>query len=186
MDNPVTEDFSPEINYEKSIQKHRLIYKITGGRVFSEAANWLMFSLFIFISLQPLLFGRTPSTGVVILITLFISWMLSNALLNYSLVKIPGTTINENRAAIRLAINKFVTVKDFKVDNDVMMRSFKPTGHPFWGKIVTILFDGTEMYLNITSTGKSENPTMIHGLRNYIKAKRIARYYKSNFIDIKH
>jgi len=183
MDNPVTEDFSPQIDYEKSIQKHRLIYKITPVRVFCEAVNWLMFSLFIFISLQPLLFGRTASTGVVILIILFNTWMLSNAILNYSLVKIPGKTIDENKTVIRFAINEFLTVKDFKVDNEIMMRSFKPNGRPFWGKIVTILFDGTEMYLNITTTGKTDNPTMIHGLRNYIRAKRIARYYRKHYFS---
>ena len=186
MDNTPNADFSPEINYEKSLQKHRLIYKTTGWFLFNLIFNYTLYMLVMFVAFQPLLHLITGSAEPIWLIAcsiLIVSLMVFNVFCNSAFTKIEGKKTEDNKKDILLIMDEFFSNYDFKVNDDKMMRSFMPQGSPIWGRIITILFDGKVMYLNITSLGKTNSPTIVHGLYNFIKAKRIARYYRKNYFS---
>jgi hypothetical protein len=186
MNNTAIVDFYPEINYEKSIKRHRLIYKITFWRVVKVIIDSFLFLVLIGLLSIPIfriVKGLPTPIGIVGCSALLICWMISNALLNNTFIKIKGKKLDDNKKDILSTLNEFFSNYDFKVNNEKMMRSFTPQGNPIWGRIITILFNENDMYLNITSLGKTNSPTIVHGLINYIKAKRIAGYYKKHYFS---
>ncbi|WP_179412136.1 hypothetical protein HDF19_02530 [Mucilaginibacter sp. E4BP6] len=184
MDNTSIADFSPEINYNKSLEKHRLIYKITGWLIFSLVFGYAFYLLMMFAAFQPLLHlitGHAEPIGLITCSLLVVSLMIFNIFCNNAFTKIEGKNLEDNKRYILLTMDEFFSNYDFKVNDDKIMRSFMPKGSPIWGRIITILFDGNDMYLNITSLGKSNSPTLVHGLINYLKARRIKKYFAKNY-----
>jgi len=173
---------APEVNYEKSIKRHLLVYKITPGFVISSIISYILFIVFV---IGPLLIC-IQSTGPNSLIVrccciLFVLWMVSNVVLKNACVKIEDKSIKGNKENILATMDHFFSDYDFIINDDKMMRSFTKTPSMIWGRIITILIDNDVLYLNISSTGKSDSPTLTHGLFNYLKAKRIAKYYKEYY-----
>jgi len=183
-DTTVAED-SPKVDYEKSIKRQWLVYKngifgMTGG-VFS----FFFYTFLIIIAslgLSNSMINHSPTVMGPIVPLFVVVWLITNIIFNNSLVKIKGKDRKTNKTDILEVIDRKFSNYDFIINDDQMMRSFRPVENPLWGTIITILFDGDLMYLNITTLGRSNSTTMIHGLFNYIKAKRIARYYKQYYL----
>jgi len=127
------------------------------------------------INLEPL-----PVIWLFIL-TVLIIWMILNLILGNSLVKIKGTNVTENKRHMITTLDNFYNGLIFQTNNEKLMRSFKPSYKPICGRVVTVIFESSSMYLNITKLGKSDSPTLIHGLLNYLKAKRIAKYFETHY-----
>jgi len=184
MDDTTLAEDSPKVDYEKSIKRQWMVYTngifgMTGG-VFS----FFFYAFFIIIAslgVSNAIIGQ-PISAPALLIPLFVLiWMITNIIFNNSLVKVKGKDLKNNKKNILEVIDEKFSNYDFVINDDQMMRSFRPFENPIWGTIITILFDGDTMYLNITSLGRSNSTTMIHGLYNFIKAKRIAKYYREHY-----
>lgn len=173
-----------KINIEKSVNKRRLCYRFSGGEIFSEVLSYLFAFVFLGILNAIVIKGALNSPisfAWLLLIIIIDTWMILNIILRDSLVRIEGNSIEKNKADILLVLKKYYPKLDFQINDEKILRSFKGAYHPIWGRVVTAIFDGDAIYLNITKLGKSDSPTMIHGLLNYIKAKRIARYYRLHY-----
>jgi hypothetical protein len=78
-----------------------------------------------------------------------------------------------------ITLNSYFDNLEFQIDQDKIIRSAKPTGRPIWGRAITVLLDDRFIYLNIATLGKGESPAFIFGFSNYLKARRIAKLFKS-------
>ena len=184
MNDSLPTPFDTELNYEKSIKTQRLVNKPTGSAIFNEGFDYIL----IWLSIAAAFYGlfkqltNVHSDGTEIGFYLFIIiWLAVNLFFNNILVKIQGKTIEKNKEDILNTFDAFYTSYDFIINTTDMMRSFEPEGSPVWGRKITILFKDDLMYLNITALGKTNSPTWIHGLFNFIKAKRLARYYRKHY-----
>jgi len=182
-DNSLADKYS-HLDYEKSIKRQRLIYKPEGSLIFEIIPYYIFLIVFVGLGFAILFQQitdphRNPVTIGVILFALTL--LISNAVLKNHLVKFEGKIAGIDRNDIFEMMDKFFSSYDFVVNDERIMRSFKPEGSPIWGRIITILFDGNTMYLNIITLGRSNSPTWIHAPLNYIKAKRIARYYRLHY-----
>lgn len=178
-----------EVDYEKSIKRHRLVNKLVGSSIFNEGFDNILIWVIIAIASYELFKQLTNvhiDTMNIGIYSFIIIWLSVNLFFNNLLVKIEGKTIVKNKEDILNTLDVFFPSYNFIINNDEMMRSFQPTGNPIWGRIITVLFKDDLIYLNITTLGKSNSPTWIHGLYNFIKTKRIANYYRSHFNNIKH
>lgn len=174
-----------KIDVEKSIQKQRLIYRFSAAEIFNAILSYLL--LFIIV-------GALNAICISILLKPFISYTLIfltilidtlvvlNIILRDTLIRIEGNNIEENKTDILAVLSQYYPKDNFQIHEQNMLRSFKGSYQPIWGRIITVIFDGSTMYLNITKLGKSDAPTMIHGLQCYLKSKRIARYYKQHHL----
>jgi uncharacterized membrane protein len=182
-DSALAEEYSA-LDYEKSIKKNRLVYKPEGSLIFSTILDHILLVIIVgvgSVSLYKEITVAPSNLFAIIILSFAITWLISSVFLNNSLIKIRGKNLTDNRKDILTVMDKFFGSYNFIINNEKMMRSFKPSYSPIWGRIITILFDGDVIYLNITTLGKSDSPTMVHGLLNYIKAKRIARYYRLHY-----
>ncbi|MHB8208701.1 hypothetical protein [Mucilaginibacter sp.] len=184
MNDTTTPIIDPEVDYEKSIKRQRLAYKPTGSVVFTQIFDYGLYIFFIGIAVDGLFQCiRAHQTNFFSLeISSFvIPWLTSNLFFNNNLVKFQGKSVAKNKEDLLNTLDVFFPSYNFIINNDEMMRSFEPNGNPIWGRIITILFKDDLIYLNITTLGRSDSPTWIHGLFNFIKAKRIVRYYNKYY-----
>jgi len=186
MNDTSTPVIDPEVDYEKSIKRQRLVYKPTGSVVFNKIFDYGLSIFFIGIAIDGLFQSiRDHQTNIFSLgiSSLVIVWLTSNLYFNNNLVKFQGKSIEKNKEDLLNTLDVFFSSYNFIINNDEMMRSFQPHGNPIWGRIITVLFKDDLIYLNITTLGRSDSPTWIHGLFNFIKAKRIARYYRKHYFS---
>ena len=184
MDDTTLASDSPEVDYEKSVKSGWIVYKNSIFAMFGGVMSFLLYTFLIVIASLGLLSELNDHSINIVNIALplfVIFWLVSNIIFNNVLVKVEGKSREDNKATILSIIDDNFSSFDFIINNEKVMRSFKPVGSPMWGRIITILFEGDTIYLNITTLGRSNSPTMIHGLLNYIKAKRIARYYRLHY-----
>ena len=183
MDETLPLDTFPQVNYEKSITRKRLVYKKTSDILFNYLVGYPLACFYIFIGITPLLFKSTTGSyapmWLILCSVVFTCWMFANLIMTNALVEFNGKDKIINRKNILTALDAFYDNLEYQIDEENVLRSIKPTGDPIWGRIITVLFSENFVYLNITTLGKTENPTFVHGFFNYIKARRIIRYLKT-------
>lgn len=173
-------DILPSINYEKSIEKQRLVYNKTGSYLLNIVFIYVNAALYILIGTVPLLAliaGSNIPVWLVFCSLIFVTWMLANIAAKDVFIKIEGKGNKENRESILKALNSFYDDLYIQINSEKMIWSLKPTGRPFWGRMITIVFDNNIILLNITKLGKDQSPTFVHSFFNYLEAKKIKNYY---------
>jgi len=184
MPENILDDIEPYIDFDKCIKSQRLKYSLNAGYVFSIVLSFLFSLFYIFIVSIPLLAligGTNVPLWLILCSVVLILWMLANMILNNAFVRINGNNDTKNRENLQKVLASFYEDLDIQINNEKMMRSYKPTGRPIWGRMVTIVFDNNIMLLNITKLGKTNTPTFIHGFFNYLKAKKIKKNYELFF-----
>lgn len=177
-------DIEPFIDYEKSVAKQKLVYKITIWIIWDSVISYFIMLLFIFLGLLPLVALFTGSHVPLLLscfCLIYLAWMLANILLRNAFVKIIGTDDDNNQSVIKETLNSFYNDDlDFQIADKKMLRSMVPTGSVSWGRVITVVFDKNIILLNITTLGKGNAVSFLHGYSNYVKARRFLKYYNSS------
>ena len=170
------------VNFEKSIKKQRLIYKMTGSVIFNYVFGYIMMLFYMAFGIIIFWFhGRYAPLWLWLVFVLYISWMIANLFLRDSLIKIDGRELSVNKQNMVLTLDEFYRNLTFQVDSENELRSVKPSYRPIWGRVITVFFDKNCIYLNISTLGKDDLPTFVHGFTNYLKARRIAKYFRANY-----
>ena len=173
-----------KIDVNKSIKKQRLSYIFTLGEIFTMSLSYILGIVVIGLLLLPVwlkIKGSNVSFELLFFCLISNAWLISNIILNNALIKIEGHDIAKNRIDMISILNRYYSNLDIQIDQENLIRSFKSSYQPIWGRVITVIFDDNVIYLNITKLGKSDSPTFVHGLFNYLKAKRIAKYYRENY-----
>jgi hypothetical protein len=171
-----------QIDYEKSIKRHRLTFKMTTELFMTRLLDnslWL-----IFLITAGLLFSNKNNYSnnngvrflvVFILITL---WLLIGLLLLNKLVVVKGTNPLENRKLIiQIMNNKFPKLKLDDAGQKIIRYDLK-TGLLTWGKRITVIFQNENIYLNITTTGRYDIKSPFHSVFHYFTLKSIGKQFK--------
>ncbi|HTE00020.1 MAG TPA: hypothetical protein VK668_12080 [Mucilaginibacter sp.] len=96
------------------------------------------------------------------------------------LVFIRGKDDESNRIDILKALEGKYPDITFSSGNPCLIRGEKPEGR--WtqrGKIISIILDESNLYINILSTYRAGRFSVFNGLSNYLKCKSIAKSFTS-------
>lgn len=163
-----------------SIQKLRLIYDRSFAMIFDYTMAYLI-GLFPVIAFSLSLIAQPDNLPAISLVFytacfLFDVWMIINLYLLKALVKIDIGDI-ANKDNIENALNQFYDNLKFEEISENVFQYEKPSSFlkGWYGKVVTVLVDDYIIYLNVTSLGRGDTPSAIHGLYNYLKCKKIAK-----------
>ena len=181
MNDSLLAETSPSVNYDKSIKRQRLVYKLSFGIIYDYFLTYLgslmlvgMSTLFIPMMINGL-HDVFKLTLIVICCVLFDIWMIANLVLTHALVRIDGKDVESNKKAIHTSLVVFYdNIDASRIDGNII-RNIKLSTSFRWGRIITILLDDDKVYLNVITLGRYDSPSPFHGLYNYIKCKRIAQ-----------
>ena len=173
------------IDYIKSVQKQRLIYKLNARIIFSYMICYLSaFAGFIMISaafgelfIEPGAIFYTPALVLFLLIILHL-WTIMNLISLNRMVKFDGKNRTTNKDDIIAILKQFYKLDNLDTTDENVIRNIKPYRFILNGKIITCLFDHEIVYLNLTSLQNYNLISSFSGLYNYYKCKRIAQRFK--------
>jgi hypothetical protein len=141
------------IDYIKSIQKQRLIYKVNLRIVWSYIFCYLSaIALFIMIvAILGELFLPKPDGALdaPILILFFslivLIWMITNLILLNKMIKIYGIEIEVNKKDIITALSQYYKLNNLDTTDNNIIRDIKPYRFILNGRIITCLFDNEKV-----------------------------------------
>ncbi|QEC79618.1 hypothetical protein [Mucilaginibacter ginsenosidivorax] len=167
------------VNVEKSIRYKILIPQVSLINFFRYFLAWCLGLALIFVSigvnLNPKNHYSLFSTLVFYSFALFFT--LNLVLLN-NLTHLKGFSEDANRADITAVLEEYFG-NAIPLATGRISRNVKAPKGLNSGRIVTVIFDRENVYINVTSIVGSRNIiSPYHGLYNYIKCKRIARDFK--------
>lgn len=167
-----------KIIFDKSTKTGRLVHRITLGVIFN-------YIFFFFIGATCIAFVTIPAIYKLVDVShisiwyqvfaiLFDCWILTNIYLTNKLVKIQPKRIYLNNNELENIVKKFFP-KAYLYNSGTNLLWYRSTSLWF-DQDITILQDGNIFYINIIGLGRGESVVPFHGLANYIKCKKIARY----------
>jgi hypothetical protein len=168
------------VNIDKSIQRKRLIYKMTVWVFLDYFFTYLGGSILVICCLAPNFTGKNPTPLIIVIASCSGAiWMIANLVSLSALVKLEGKDIDTNRKDINSVLNAYYSGYTL-VSTDRLIRSVKLSTSLRWGKIITVILEEETMYLNITTLGRGDGPSPFHGLYNYTRCRSIAKIIKSH------
>ena len=175
----------PAVDFAQSIQKQRLNYK-AGGFGVNLFFSWFLALTIIFCGCIPFIDKHMHPTILSTCITVvIIIWMIANLVLMNALLKVPGTDIDNNRKNMVAAFNEVYDDLKMNDEGQVIIRSIKYSNNNtkyYYSKrekVITILLDNKDVYLNITSLFRGDLPSPVNGWYNYLKCQQLARIFLS-------
>ncbi len=173
--------FDAVVNVDKSIQRKRLVYKVTVGTFLDYFFTYFLGSAVIILCLGPNFTDKNPTPPIILIIIscAVALWMIANLILLNGLVKFKGKDLNTNRKDINSVLNTYYD-SNTVITTDRLIRSVKSTKGFSFGNIVSIILDDEMVYLNITTLGKDDMPSPFSGLYNYVRCRGIAKIIKSH------
>lgn len=170
------------INLSKSIRQNRLHYKPTPGYVLDLVLKYIAVVILLACATLPLILKPINASNITIWHIFFTftfdSYLLLSLLLLDRLVKIKGTDLYHNRKNIEEVLNCYFSNLIPEDCGKGVVRYIKPSGTSTWGRMITVLLDNDQVYLNITTLGRANSASVFHGLINYIKCRQIKKKFK--------
>lgn len=170
------------INLSKSMRRNRLFYKRTPGSIVDQVLNYAAIVMLFLCATLPLLVKPTRLYQLPVihsvLILCFVSYLFLTVYLMNRLVKSKGINLYHNRKNIEEVLSEYFDQLRPEDCGKGVVRYVKHAGFVSWGRIITVLFDGNKVYLNITTLGRGDSVSIFHGLTNYIKCRQIIKKFK--------
>jgi len=174
------------INYDKSIQKQRLVYKLNMRLVWSYIVCYFA-ALALYFMILGLLgeFVEGKSIDALYLLPLillvsiiYLPFMITNLVLLNSTIIIIGKGNESNKTDIVTILNQYYKPDNLDSSQDGIIRDVRLSKHFRMGRIVTCLFDDDLIYLNITRLENLNTFSPFSSIYNYYKCKRIAKKFQ--------
>lgn len=157
-----------------SIKKRRIIYKFSWSLIFEKLINSFYYFLWIICSI--LLYTNKSNHFSLLGITihlLFTFWFLSGWFFINKLVKFEIKDMTINRSVFFEKLSYGFPNLDIQDSGNEKIIIRKETGLFTWGKILIIIFDTQQAYVNYTTVGRHDLYSPFHSLANYIKLKKL-------------
>ena len=173
-----------QIDYEKSIQKHRLTFKMTTELFMTRLLDNTLWLIFIISTILLLTNKDNYSTNKSVLFLLAVvvltTWLVIGLVFINKLVVIKGSNMSDNRRKIIQLLNdKFPKLKLDDSGQKIIRYNLK-TGAFNWGKRITVIFKDNNMFLNITTLGRYDIKSPFHAVIHYWTLKAIKRQFQNN------
>lgn len=171
---------SLRIDKQKSIQKERIIFKRNWEYVLEKIFEILVYSTWTVVSILLILNPKNaisePATITLISLNILVlvSWYYI-----YKLLKIEMLNPEKDRKIFVETVSK--KFPDLQINDKGLnsLRSKKNTSLFSWGKSLTVLFDGNQIFINLTTLGRNETKSPFHSITNYLKLKSIAKEFNT-------
>lgn len=172
-----------QILIDKSIEKERVVYKPTSSLI-----SQYIFSYFL--ALIPLVASslillnhkvNTPPAAIIIMMVINL-WIFVGLFLTNKLIKIQGYLFTSDKTSIINILSKRYPNINFSSGNPDLIRGQRAEGWTGRGKIISVILDEQDIYINVVSTFRGGVLSFIDAPFNYIASKRIAR----SFVDTVH
>ena len=175
-----------QILVDKSILRERMVYKFKLAQFLDDS----LFAYFIvyvpFIVTIRLWFFPSDNDhqfgpiffGCLVLID---AWMLMNAYFIHKLVVFKGVGLKENSAAILKTLNELYPDITFSSGNSNLIRGQQK--ETFWKrkvKIISVLLDQSNVYINVLPTFKGGSLYLFGGIISYLRSRKIANEFGKN------
>ena len=170
---------SARIDYEKSIQKERLIYR--GTRMQKLAVffkTYILGILGLILSLALFIYALFHGSGLVIILAFLpvLPIIISMTLLN-KLVKIEGTELRKNHhEIIRILLRKYPGILRHNCSEKIIIITSAPKFLSL-NKEILVLLKNTHVYLNISFTVLGKVKYVFLSIPNYFKSKYVLKKF---------
>lgn len=179
----------PEINFEECIRKGKLIYKLTFDIVIIHILYYFVslfliggISLFVIVFFQMMANGAKDVLMLAIVITSFVACdilIIINFFFLNKLVCISGFDPETNKKKMKKLLNSLYNDIDSCQINEDSIKYFRRPDLANRRRITT-LYNGNNVYINITTLGSLNKISCFHGYLNYLKCKRISVAFSKN------
>lgn len=174
-----------KISVNESINKKRLIYPIDFEVIFSYLMMYFLSlilpvcTVMVFISDKQ--HNREPLISFYIIAILIDLWMIAGIYYTNKLVHFSDETLIDRQKDIISILKDYYPDTEFYANNSNLIRGEKEIG---WlkmrARIITVILDGDNIYVNILNTYRGENFSPIQGVYNYFRSKKLTRYIYNN------
>jgi len=171
------------INYQQSIAKKRLVYKLTPGLIFTylySALNTLMFLVLVtmpaFVKFSDNLTRLLPF--YIVFIIVFYCWAIANIVLLNAFVKIEGTNADNNRKDIIEALSKYFKLENLDETSNGVIRDIRLPWAFRNGRAITCLLDGNMIYLNLVRLMRPSSISVYSAVYMRYKCKQVAKEFQ--------
>jgi hypothetical protein len=161
---------NPEINIKKSLKKDRLVFK-TG--LFDLYFTYLGSLIFIILSLSSAIGSYGYSILIALPFLLIGIWFILNLFFLTALTKVNGQIKKDY--IIKFIGDKYPKLDLVLDDPHGIIRFVKLSTLFGGGKMITVLYNDDDAYLNIINLGRNDSYSPFHGWINHITCKEIAR-----------
>jgi hypothetical protein len=169
-----------QILITKSAQRGRIVYKLTAGLVFDYMIMYLLAWTLPVISVKLILFPSRYDHSPFFLHFIFImidAWFIISLYFMNKLVVFQGGSFDKNKNEIMSVLKDKYPDISFTSGNPNLIRGKKKVGY-LRDRIITIILDENNIYINILNTYRSTGFSFYHGLFNYFKSQRLANDIK--------
>ncbi|MHA4806944.1 hypothetical protein ACX0G9_02495 [Flavitalea flava] len=169
------------IDFERSIQKRRLIYKGTlMQRLIIFGESHLLGILLLIISLLLFIYLLLNSTKLAALLAILpILFIIISMMLINKLVKTEGTELRKNQTEIiGLLLRRFPGIQRHNCSEKIILITNAPKSFTI-DKEILILLENQNVYMNITMAGFGNIKYVTFAIPNYLRSKLVLRkFYK--------
>ena len=173
------------INYDKSIKKRRLIYDLSLTVIWSYILCY--FNAVVLLAMISVLsdwlfsnnsIGTTYFLVAVFFLVILIFFLTTNFILLNRTIKIDGIEKEANKNDMVTVLEQYYKLNNLDTNQDNMIRDARLSRSMRLGRVVTCLFDGHSVFLNITRLERYNTFSPLSCVFNYYKCKRIAKKFQ--------
>jgi hypothetical protein len=169
----------PEVDYQKSIAKKRVVYKRSRSVVFEYAMFYFLpISLIIINSVACYYSALDGNYFVSAFCVLIFLASLFSIILFGKLFKVSGGTILQNKEDAINCIAEFYKDCNFNISRENILRDYHRGSGLRGGRVITIIFNNDEVYFHKMSLGRGDTMMAFYPLFDYFKTKEIAEYFQ--------
>jgi len=167
------------VDFTKSIQKQKLIYKRTSKSVFEYV---LFYGIILAVAFPSviMIYDSASSNSIysLVFILLFDLWITANIILMNHFVIVDGKDREQNKQNIIKVLTDLGITENLNTTQPNMVRDFRGTSFFDSGRTITCLLANGKVYINITSLLRGNGFSIFSGFFNYFICKNIARQFK--------
>ena len=171
-----------QLDFDKSVKKHRLVFKLTTDLFFSRLLdNSLWFIFLACVCFLVVNKNNYTSARDVLFVSLFVIlaiWLIVGLLVINKLVIIKGSNVEDNRRKIIQLLNDSSPNLILNDSGQKIIRYNLRTGLFNWGKQITIVFHEKNILMNITTFGRYEIRSPFHAIFHIWTIKQIIRQFE--------
>jgi hypothetical protein len=175
-----------QLDFQKSIQKKRVVYKMTASLLFSRLIDNLIWAACIITTiLAPL--NKNSDLGIwYIFFALVTIWISLGLFYMNKLVVIKGIDEVENRKKITQILNqKYATVQLYYSGQNIIHYRNENALLFGWGKQITLIYNGPNFFINLATLGRYDIKSPFHAISNYYFLKSLKRKLETDFLGDK-
>ncbi|WP_413997770.1 hypothetical protein ACMDB5_08185 [Flavobacterium sp. W1B] len=171
---------SIKIDKQKSVHKERIIFKPNWDYFLEKTieigiySTWTIASILLILNPKNAISLYATIIVIILNILLLISWYYI-----YKLLKIEIPNPEKNRSLFVGILKKRFPELHINDNGLYMLRSKKSNGSFSWGKLLTVIFDENQIFINLTTLGRNETKSPFHSIANYIKLKSIEKEFNN-------